>query len=294
MDRLEAMRAFVETVQRGSLTAAGKHLGKSQPTMVRTVAELEASLGVVLLRRTTRRMSLTPEGQVYLEHCRRILFEVQEVEELLSTGQTELRGPLRVTAPVLFGRMHVAPVVTDFVRQNRRVEVELLLLDRVVSLIEEGVDVAVRIGHLPDSSMVAVGLGDMRLVVCASPALLAEQGVPQHPSELAQRTCVLSSSAFSGDVWRFRAQGRELAVRVQGNLRANHIGVIVDACAAGAGFGRFMFYQVEPALRDGRLQVVLEKFEPEPVPTSVVYAQSRMHSKRLRAFVDLLKVRLRA
>ncbi len=293
MDRLDAMRAFVETVAQGSLAAAGKQLGKSSPTMVRTLAELESALGVVLLRRTTRRMSLTPEGQLYLEHCRRILADVQEVEELLSTGQSELRGKLRVTAPVLFGRMHVVPVLTEFVRQNKQVEVELLLLDRVVSLVEEGVDIAIRIGHLPDSSMIAVGLGALRLMVCASPDLLVNEGAPRHPSELSRRTCVRFAAPISGDVWRFREDGQELPVRVQGSLRANHVGVVVDACVAGLGFGRFLSYQVEPALREGKLRAVLEAFEPEPVPVRVVYAESRMPTKRLRAFVDLMKARLR-
>lgn len=287
------MRAFVAIVDGGSLTAAGKVLGKSLPTMVRILAELERGLGVVLLRRTTRRMSLTAEGQVYLEHCRRIVADVDEVEALMRTGSAAPSGKLRVTAPVLFGQMHVAPAINAFVREYPGVDVDLLLLDRVVSLVEEGIDVGVRIGRLPDSSMVATSVGEVRHVVCASPALLERVGVPEHPGALSDLPCVRFTGMSSGDVWRFREDGKDLTVPVRGNIRVNHAAAVVEACAEGLGFGRFLSYQVAPAVAEGRLRVVLPSFEPAPYPVSVVFAEARLATKRMRVFADWIKAHLR-
>jgi len=294
MDRFGAMRSFVEIVDQGSLTAASRSLGKSLPTMVRTLAELEHSLGVVLLRRTTRRMSLTAEGEVYLEHCRRLVTDVAEVEALMRTGHAEPKGALRVTAPVLFGGMHVAPAVTEFVERYPGVDVDLILLDRVVNLVEEGIDVAVRIGSLPDSTMIATTVGHMRHVVVASPKLLRREGTPKHPSDLADRTCVRFTGTSTIDNWRFVDKGKEIQVSVRGNMRCNHAAPMVQACVAGLGFGRFLAYQVAPAVKAKQLRIVLRKFEHEPVPVSLAYAEARMVTKRLRVFIDWMKTQLRS
>ncbi|MDH3640060.1 MAG: LysR substrate-binding domain-containing protein, partial [Gammaproteobacteria bacterium] len=179
MDKLRAMTAFVQIVDRGSLTAAAVVLNKSLPSVVRTLATLEGALGVRLLNRTTRRIALTNEGQHYLARCRRILADIEEAELAVSAEQREPRGNLNITAPVLFGQMHVAPLVTSFLARFNQVHVELLLLDRLVNLVEEGVDVGIRIAHLEDSSMVAIPVGQIRRVVCASPKLLKKTGVPQ-------------------------------------------------------------------------------------------------------------------
>lgn len=288
------MRTFVEIADRGSLTAAGEALGRSLPTVVRTLAALERELGVVLLRRTTRRMSLTEEGRVYLERCRRLLADLDEMETLVGSGRSEPRGTLRVTASVLFGQLHVAPAVRAFLARHPAVEVELLLLDRVVNLVEEGLDVAVRIGPLADSSLIAVPGGQVRRVVCASPDLLEARGEPRHPDDLASLPCVRFGGIAPGHVWRFREGGRERAVQVSGALTTNQGAVALDACAAGLGFGLFLSYQVEPAVRAGRLRVVLREFEPPPLPVSLVYADARLVSSRLRAFLDWMKPRLRA
>ncbi len=292
MDKLAAMRGFVEVVDRGSLTAAGRALGRSLPAMVRSLAALEEDLGAVLLRRTTRRMSLTEEGRLYLERCRRILADVAEAEALVGSGRAEVRGELRVTAPVLFGQMHVAPALRDFARAHPAVRLELLLLDRVVDLVEEGIDLAVRIGALPDSSMVAARVGEVRRVVCASPGLLAEGGEPSHPRELAGRPCVRFSGLAPGPAWRFRDGARELSVPVAGSLATNQAAAALDACAEGLGFGLFLSYQVEPAVRAGRLRVVLADFEPPPLPVSLVYRDARLVTSRLRALLEWLKPRL--
>lgn len=293
MDKLAAMRAFVEIADRGSLTAAAKAVDRSLPTMVRILSALEQELGVRLLRRTTRRMSLTPEGGAYLERCRRILADVEEAELAVGRGQREPRGELRVTAPVRFGEMHVAPAVVDFVRRFEQVRVELLLLDRVVNLVDEGIDVAVRIGRLADSSLIAVPVGQVRRVVCASPALLDADGVPPRPEALARRPCVRFRGIAPGSRWRFQDQGRELAVEVGGGFASNQVTAALEACAAGLGFGLFLSYQVEPAVREGRLQVVLTEFEPEPIPVNLVHADARLLSSRLRAFLDWMRERLR-
>lgn len=293
MDKLAAMRAFVEIVDRGSLTAAAEALDRSLPTMVRTLAGLERSLGAVLLRRTTRRMSLTEEGRVYLERCRRILADLEQAEELLGAGSGEPRGPLRVTAPVLFGQMHVAPAVVEFVRRYADVQVELLLLDRIVDLVDEGIDLAVRIARLADSSMIAVPVGHVRRVVCASPKLLRAGGEPSRPEELANRPCVRFRGLALGNTWHFQQAGREIAVAVRGGFTTNQAAAAIEACAAGLGFGLFLSYQVDPAVRAKRLRVVLRDYEPPPIPVSLVHAEARLLSTRLRVFLDWMKPRLR-
>jgi DNA-binding transcriptional LysR family regulator len=293
MDKLAAMRAFVEIVDRGSLTAAADAAGKSLPTMVRTLAALEAALGARLLRRTTRRMSLTAEGRDYLERCRRILSDVEDAELALAAGSRELRGELRVTAPVLFGQMHVAPAMVGFVQQHRLVSVDLQLIDRVVDLVEEGIDAAVRIAHLPDSSLIAIPVGTMRRVIVASPTLLARTGTPGRPEELASRPCVGFGGLSPGHVWRFRDHGRELNVHARCRFTTNQAIAAIDACAASLGFGSFLCYQVEPLVAAGRLRVVLQEFEPPPVPVSLVHSEARLVSTRLRVFLDWMRERLR-
>lgn len=293
MDTLAAMRTFVAIVDHGSLTAAAAALGRAPPSVVRALAVLEAHLGARLLARTTRRMSLTVEGRAYLERCRRILADVEEAERSLVDADPEPRGDLRVTAPVLFGQRHVAPGVVEFVRRHPRVRVELLLLDRVVDLVDEGLDAGVRIGRLPDSSLTAVPVGEVRRVVVASPALLRRGGVPRHPSELASLPCV-EHQAVGGGRWTFREREREIVVRVRGAFACNQATAVVQACEAGLGFGCFLSYQVQPEVQAGGLRVVLDAFEPPALPVQIVYPSARHASPRLRAFVAFMKEQLRA
>ena len=309
MDKINAMQTFVAIVDAGSLTGASVALGRSLPTVVRTLAMLEGHLGTRLLRRTTRRMSLTPEGQGYLERCRRILSEIDEAELSVTAGQTEPRGRIRMTAPVLFGHLHVAPAINEFLTRFADVELELILLDRMVHLVEEGFDLGVRIAPLSDSSMIAVPLGHMRRVVCASPALLNKVGAPTHPQALADLPCVRFADNASADTWSFvatrvraspgaarrttAATNRELSVRISGPLMCNNAQTAAQACADGLGFGMFLSYQVEPLVRDRQLVVILDSFEPAPIPVSLVYPGSRLVSTRLRALVDWLAPALR-
>lgn len=289
------MRAFVEIVDRGSLTAAGAAQGRSLPTMVRILAALETELGATLLKRTTRRMSLTEEGRLYLERCRRILADVAEAEALVGegAGAGELRGPLRLTSPVVFGQMHLAPLLIEFSKEHPQVRIELVLLDRIMDLVEEGLDAAVRIARLPDSSLIATPVGRVRRVIVASPELLDRVGAPESPARLKELPCVGFEGIGPGRTWRFRSGAREIAVPVSRSFATNQVPAALAACEAGLGFGAFLSYQVEPALRAGRLKEVLAAFEPPAVPVSLVHPEARLMTSRLRRLLDWLKPRLR-
>ena len=234
-------------------------------------------------------MSLTAEGRIYLERCRRILGDIEEAEALVTQGQIEPRGQIRLTAPALFGQMHVAPAVSEFLHRFHEVQVELLLLDRVVNLVEEGMDLAIRIAHLADSTMVAVPVMQVRRVICASPALLRRVGTPEHPLELSVRPCVRFRGINPGDSWSFLDEGREISVKIRGSFACNQAAAAARACADGLGFGMFLSYQVEPLVRAKSLEVVLMDFEPAPLPVNLVYPQARLVSTRLRVLIDWLK-----
>jgi DNA-binding transcriptional LysR family regulator len=293
MDRLQAMTVFVEIARCGSLTAAAAAVGKSLPTVVRVLAGLEEALHTRLFDRTTRRIALTEEGRVYLEHCRRILAEIDEAERALGQQRSEPVGSITITAPVRFGEMHVAPLVTGFLAAHAKVEARLLLLDRVVDLLEEGIDVAVRIAQPRDSTLVARTVGEIRHVVCASPELLRRLGRPARPADLASLPCVRFLGISAGSVWSFGEGEDAEDVPVNARLQCNHAGASLDACVAGLAFGRFLSYQVTPAVRRGEIEIVLREFEPVPVPVAVVYPPNRMQSARVRVFVDWLARGLR-
>ena len=294
MDKLRAMETFVRIVERGSLTAAAESLQASLPSVVRTLAALEAALDVRLLNRTTRRIALTDEGREYYARCQRVLAEVDDAEAALSARRAVPKGRLRVTAPVMFGRLHVAPVLTAFAERFPAVKVELVLLDRVVDLVEEGIDVGVRIGQLPDSSLVAVPIGETRRVVCASPAYLKRAGTPASPSDLAAHRCVSFGGLAPGHEWRFMVGGKAVRVTVAAALASNLIDPVLDACVAGAGLGQFLSYQVRTLLEARKLKRVLAEFEPPPLPIHAIYPSARLLSSNVRALVDWSVPRLRA
>lgn len=293
MDKFAAMHAFVEIVDQGSLSAAAEKLDRSLPTMTRALAALEAQLGAKLLVRTTRRMSLTEEGRAYLGLCRRILADVGEAESVIGNLQAEPQGEIRVTAPVLFGQLNVAPAVTRFLKRYHKVRVDLVLLDRIVNPLEEGMDVAVRIGRLPDSSSIAIPVGQVRRVVCASPALIDQHGTPERPDELSALPTIDSSGADSIPPWRFAVGDQVRGYRIQSAFKCNQKAAAVQTCVDGLGFGQFLSYQVEREVRDGALRVVLEAFEGPPWPVNIVYPDAQLMSARLRVFVDYLKTELR-
>ena len=286
MDKLRAMTTFVRIVETGSLTAAAERLGTSPTSVVRSLSALERALGVRLLNRTTRRMALTDEGRDYFQRCRRLLSEVEDAESALLARQVTPAGRLVITAPVMFGRLHVAPLVIDFLAAFPEVRVELLLVDRIVDLIDEGIDLAIRIGTLPESSLVAIPLGSTRRIVCASPAYLASHGQPGHPDELpGHRAIRIIGKSFEPD-WTFQENGQTLRIPMPDILATNHIDFAIDACLKGVGCGRFFAYQVRDQIAAGQLIRLLRPYEPAPLPVSFAYPHARLLSSRVRAFID--------
>lgn len=290
MDKLAAMRAFVEIVDRGSLTAAAESLGCSQPSMVRTLSALEKHLGALLLRRTTRRMSLTPEGHDFLARCRRILADVDDAERAISQEEPEPRGEIRMTGPVEFGRMHLVPTLTDFLLRHEQVRLDLLLLDRNVDLVDEGIDLALRIGELGDSSLVATRIGEVRRVTVASRELLRHAGMPDHPKALSGLPCIrLQNTPRAVTSWSFSDGNKAIRIGVDGRFGVNQIAAAATACINGMGFGQFLSYQVQDLVSQEKLLIVLEEYETAPWPVSLVYPGGRNVSTRLRALIEWLK-----
>ncbi|MBL8742611.1 MAG: LysR family transcriptional regulator [Myxococcales bacterium] len=286
MDKLRALETFVAIVDRGSLTRAAEALETSLPAVVRQLAALEADVGVRLLNRTTRRLSLTEDGRQYLTRVRHLLADLDDAEQALGEGRGEPRGTLRVTAPVLFGTLFVAPLVQSFLARHREVRVELLLLDRVVDLVDEGIDVGVRIADLPDSTLVSLPVAKMRHVVVASPGFLKRVGLPRHPLDLARHNCVRFGAISK---WSFLEGGRPLQVAVAGDFTCNLTMPVVAACVAGRGFGMFLSYQVAAELRAKALRVVLSQYELPERNVSLVYPSARLLPSRTRAFVDWMR-----
>ncbi|MEO7392656.1 MAG: LysR family transcriptional regulator [Ramlibacter sp.] len=288
MDKFKAMQTFVRIADEGSLTAAARSMGSSLPAVVRSLASYEGALNVRLFNRTTRRISLTEDGRQHLENCREVLAALEKSEAALSAGAGEPAGHLTITAPVLFGQMWVAPAVTRFVRQFDKMRCSVVLLDRVVDLLEEGIDLGIRIGALEDSSLVALPLGRIRRVVVAHPAFLRRQGVPRHPRDLQKANCIrmMAGKSTWGD---FQENGRAFRLAVSGNLEFNHVLPAVQACAEGAGFGMFFSYQVAPFIADKCLKIVLERFERPARPISVVYPHARLLPARTRLFIEWIR-----
>jgi DNA-binding transcriptional LysR family regulator len=294
MDRLQAMTTFVAVVDSGGFASAARKLNLSPPMVTRAVAELEERLGLRLLTRTTRFVRVTDAGARYAEDCRRILAEIDEAETTATGTHAAPRGTLTITAPVLFGQLHVTPVLVDYLKQFPEVDAQCLFLDRVVNLVEEGIDVAVRIGELPDSSLQAVRVGRVRRVLVASPAYLQVQGVPRRPEELAAHTITSAAGVSPAPDWRFNDAGSPLVQRMQPRLRTTTNDSAIAAALAGLGITRLLSYQVATHVRSGALQVVLEDFETAPMPVHVVHHEGRRATQKVRAFVDLAVQALRA
>lgn len=293
MDKLYAMDAFIRIVEAGSLTAAADALDVSQPSMVRTLAALERDLGVRLLNRTTRRMSLTDEGRDYYDRARQIVAAVEDAQQSLSARRTSPRGQLRIASSVSFGRSFVAPVVAEFLAAHADVHIELLLLDRVVDLVEEGMDLAVRVARLADSTMVAHPVGEVRRVVVASPAFLKSVETPRNPADLRDTRVVSFSAVVSPAHWDFHEGRKRVQVPVKSALVTNQVDAGVLACAQGTGFGRFFDYHVLNEIKAGKLVRILQKFEGDPVPVSIVHPSSRQQSPNVRSFVAFARQRLK-
>lgn len=292
-DRFEAMSILVAVVEAGSFSGAARQLRMPLATVSRKVGELEVRLKTRLLQRSTRQLSLTEAGQAYVAACRRILEDVNEAERAASGEYATPKGELVITAPMFFGRTHLLPVVTDFLKTYPDIDVRMLLVDRMVQLIDEHVDLAVRIADLPDSNLVALRLGVARQVVCASPGYLAAHGTPAHPDELTSHACVTMEQMASREAWTFRTGKAEMPVRVRSRLAVSTADAAIEAAINGVGFTRMLSYQVAAAVRAGSLQLVLEQFEPTPWPINLLHAGQGILPLKLRAFLDFAGPRLK-
>jgi DNA-binding transcriptional LysR family regulator len=288
MDRIEAMQTFVTVADLQGFAPAARKLGLSPPAVTRLIAALEERLGARLLQRTTRKVALTDAGARYLERARRILADIEEAELAAESERTRPTGRLVVSAPVGFGRLHVSPVMSAYLKRYPEVSGELRLEDRVVSLVEDGVDLAVRIGQLPDSSLVARQVGEMRRIVVASPAYLKARGEPTTPEAISAHQIIqFGGSALTAD-WRFARDGEELRINVAPRFTSNVADAAIQHAIEGGGLTRVLAYQAADAIRRGRLKVVLQKFQLPALPVQIVYPTSRLLSAKVRAFVDLV------
>ena len=284
MDRVTALRTFVLTAEHRSFAEAARRLRTSPTSVSRGIAELEQSLGVALLRRTTRSVNLTPEGAAYLERCRRILEDLDDADRSLRGEDAEPRGALIVTAPVVFGRMHVLPIVNGLLTRHPDLRVQLTLSDRFVRLVEEGIDVAVRIADLSDSALHAVWVAEVRRVLVASPSYLDVRGEPTSLADLHDHSLIALDTLSSNHEWRFTANGRP-AVRFEPRLATNSVESAIDAALAGIGIARVLSYQVQHHVRAGRLRYVLEPMEPSPAPVHLVFQENRRRAPNVAAFI---------
>jgi DNA-binding transcriptional LysR family regulator len=292
MDHLGAMRAFVSVAKLGSFAEAARRLQLSPSVVTRSVAQLEDQLGLTLLLRTTRSLRLTERGELYLESCEQILQDVDSAERQVRGEDAEPRGTLKVAAPIVFGRLHVLPIVNRVLRDYRDVAVELTLSDRNAHLVEEGVDVAVRIGELADSSLIAVKLGVVSRVVVASPTYLKERGVPKSPAELAKHAIIAFEGLTATDDWRFHGGGKP--VRLEPRLTVNSVDASIAAAEAGIGITRTLSYQVQASVIAGRLTPILQQFAPPPLPVSAIYPARRITSANIAVFMKTARAYFRA
>jgi DNA-binding transcriptional LysR family regulator len=295
VDRLDALRAFVLAVDHGSLSAAGRALRRSSASITRAIDALEERVGTPLLRRTTRSLRLTEAGDQYLVVARRVLGDLDEAERTTSVVIAEPHGVLAVTAPIAFGSLHVRPIVDDYLVAHPGVRARLVLLDRVVSLVEEGFDVAVRIGHLPDSALLATAVGKVRRVVIASPAYLARHGRPKAPADLAAHRCIASTAVTPHDAWTFGAGKRKRArrVHIEPVLDVNVADAAIRSAIDGIGITCALSYQVADHLDRGALVRLLAAYEPPPLPVHIIYPATSARTAKVRAFVQLAIPRLR-
>lgn len=293
MDRFHAMRVFLRIADTGGFAEAARQLHMSPPAVTRAVAALEDSIGTRLLTRSTRSVRLTEAGARYVEDCRRILAAVEEAEAAAAGLYATPTGTLTVTSSVMFGQIYIMPVMTEFLDRHPEVTGRMLLLDRIVNLVDEGVDVAIRIGNLPDSSYSAVRIGSVRRVVCGSPEYFAKHGRPRTPADLTCHRIVAATSAWPSLEWRF-GRDADIAVNVKPVLFCNSNQATINAVRSAWGLTRALSYQVGPDLAAGTLQVVLEEFEQPPLPVHIVHAEGRNASAKVRAFIDFARDRLRA
>lgn len=294
MDRFEAMSVLLAVVEAGSLSAGARRLHSPLATVSRKVADLEKHLGVRLVLRTRSGLTLTEEGRSFVAASRRILEELHAAEQQASRAHQALRGGLHVTAPIAFGERHLLPIAIEFLKEQPDINLRLTLVDRQLSLGDEQVDVALRIGHLADSALIATRVGAVRRVLCASPDYLARRGVPCQPSDLVEHDGISFQGFASAPEWRYRRDGAAFAVEPRAKLAVNTTEAAIQAALAGIGIIRVLSYQISDQLRSGALQEVLPDFAPEPLPVNVIHRPTDPLPQKVRCFLDWIGPRLRA
>lgn len=293
-DRFTAMTHFVHIVEKGSLTSAARELGKTLPAVSRSLRLLEERLGARLLTRTTRAISLTEFGQQYYEHCRRILRDIDEAEGLAGEEGRVAQGLVRITAPLLFGRLHVAPLVVPFLAAHPRVQIDMQLADSIVSMVDDAIDVSIRIGDLHDSSLVAIPLGHVGRMVCAAPSYWAQHGKPQHPQNLKHHQCLTFRGLNQERGWLFRVQEEERYWPINTAYFCNDGATVISVARDGGGIAQMMSYQVATDVADGKLIPALDEYAPHPLPIHAVYPGGRLLPAKVRALLDDWVPKLRA
>lgn len=294
MDKLEAMRVFIEVAECKSFIAASRKLDLSAPAVTRSIAQFEQALGVRLFNRTTRHVRLTDSGARFYEDARRILEDVDQAMAAASGSYAEPKGVLSITAPVLFGQMYVASILTEYLQQNPSVAVRAAFYDRVSNLLDEGLDVAIRIGHLKDSSIYATPVGSVQRLVCASPDYLKKHGMPSHPSDLTDHEIIQATSIEPSTTWQFESSTGKESVKVTPRLQCSQIGTAITAARQGFGITRLMSYQIGEELKNGSLTRILRDYETRPLPISIIHLEGRQANAKIRSFIDLAIARLRA
>lgn len=293
MSRFHAMQVFVKVAETNGFAEAARQLNMSPPAVTRAVAALEDQIGARLFTRTTRTVKLTEAGVRYSDDCRRILADVAEAEAAAGGSYATPTGVLTVTASALFGQDYVAPILTEYLDQNPEVSARALFVDRITNMVDEGIDVGIRIGDLADSSFSAIRVGAVRRVVCGAPAYFERHGVPSHPSALSTHKIIVSTTSWASLDWRFGGAQKPI-VRIAPRLSFSTYGAVIGATKQGWGLSRPLSYQIGQALIDGDLQTILGEFEEDPLPVHVVHPEGRRASAKVRAFVDLAVDRLRA
>lgn len=291
MDRFLTMNVFVAVAEEQSFTAAARRLQMSPPAVTRAIAALEERLRVKLLNRTTRHVRTTEAGFRYLEDARKIIDDANAADKAVSGINAEPRGHLAITAPVMFGRMFVIPHIISYLKRYTETEVSAVFLDRVVSLLEEGLDVAIRIGELPDSTMRAIRVGSVRQVVCASTEYLQQHAIPDSPTKLNHHALIVSNAGDGNTDWKFN---QKFSLRPKPRLTVTSNDAAIEAAIAGFGITRLLSYQICPQIVEGSLQIILDEFEPKPMPIHIVHREGRLASARVRSFIDFIASRLRS
>jgi len=294
MDKLEAMRVFIEVAECKSFVSASRKLDVSAPAVTRSIAQLEHFLGVRLFNRTTRHVRFTDSGARFFEDAKQILESVEQAVATAAGSYAKPTGVLSVTAPVMFGQKHVVPIMTEYLQVNPSVSVRALFNDRISNILDEGLDIAIRIGHLKDSSLYATQVGSVQRVVCASPGYLEKFGIPGHPSELEDHEVIQATTVESSTTWQFESKKGKETVKVAPRLQCSQNGAVISAARQGLGVTRLMSYQVGEEFETGSLKRILRDYETKPLPVNIVHLEGRQANAKIRSFIDLAVARLRA